>query len=400
MIQKHEIAAIANRFVALASSATMLSMNMHYLDIWGLGSIGLINIGILIFASISQFIGGASLIYLVPRKGESIYLKAAMIWILVSGAFTFIIQAMLDAEEIAAILGLGALQSFFMLCQMLLLSRNKLGKYQALLFIQSVSSVCLLALIYSTAGAAKIDDFILALFMSFTITAISGLIFTWQQWKNWLQPIQYNEIEKAGQLGFYTQTGNILHMLNNRSYLYFLEQLSLKQAGVFSAAMYIGEAILTVSKSLSAVQVAKIAQSDNHKEHKKLTLKYLWIGLGATALGIFLFFYYSELLTKLIFAGDQYIRGAFMPIAPGILAASCTAVLAHYFSGKGLNKYNAISSAVGFVTAIITGIIFIPNEGYGGAGKAVSITFIVQAIAQIILFRIAVKKTNASETNR
>ncbi len=400
-MQRHEIVAIVNRFVALACSAALLVLHLRYLGNVGLGKIGLVNIGILIYASISQFVGGSGLIYLIPRNRESNYLKASVIWILFSGAITLFSQVMLQAREITAILGLGALQSFFMLCQMLLLSRNKIMKYQALLFIQALSSLIFVILFYATARKARLDDFILAQFLSFTITALAGLAFTWPQWKNWLQPIPYDTVKEAGQLGIYTQTGNILHMLNNRSYLYFLEKFSLYSVGIFATATYISEAILTVSKGLSAVQVSKIAQSDDHKEHKKITLKYLWIGLGTSLVGIISFLLLPANLIYYIFGPDSlYLKGTFLLLTPGVMAASCISTLAHYFSGKGLNKYNAISSAVGFVTAIISAAILVPDQRFFGAAKAMSITFTVQAIAQIILFRKALKEVSQDQTGR
>lgn len=400
MINKTEIAAVFNRFAALASSAALLVMNLHYLGPEGQGRIGLINIGILVFASISQFIGGAGLVYLIPRKGESNYLKASIIWLIISGGITFLSQWLLSADEITAILGLGALQSFFMLCQMLLLSRNKLSKYQLLLFIQAISSVGGAAFFYMSSMNPNINDFLLAQLFSFSITALCGLIFTWTQWKNWLRPIPLKEVKEAGQLGAFTQTGNILHILNNRSFLYFLEKINLYDTGIFSACSYVSEAILTVSKSLSAVQVSRIAQSDNHYEHKKLTLKYLWIGLSATALGVTTFFLLPESVLQFVFSdAKDWMKSTFAYMIPGVIAAGCTSIIAHYFSGKGLNRYNAISSTIGFITAMISGAFLIPDGGLSGAAKAMSITFVVQAATQFYLFRKAIRTTNADEIN-
>ena len=87
-MKRVELLSILNRAFGLVSALLLVLMNLHFVHVEGQGTIALINFGILILATLSQFIGGGALIYLIPRMGEHKIALPSLLWIAISAVFT------------------------------------------------------------------------------------------------------------------------------------------------------------------------------------------------------------------------------------------------------------------------------------------------------------------------
>ena len=90
-MKRVEYLSILNRAFGLVSALLLVIMNLHFVHVEGQGTIALINFGILIVATLSQFIGGGALIYLIPRIGENKIALPSIIWIAISAIITFVL---------------------------------------------------------------------------------------------------------------------------------------------------------------------------------------------------------------------------------------------------------------------------------------------------------------------
>ncbi|MFA9221293.1 MAG: hypothetical protein ACEQSL_08900, partial [Sediminibacterium sp.] len=169
-MKRVEFLSIVNRAFGMISALLLVLMNLHFVHVEGQGTIALINFGILILATLSQFIGGGALIYLIPRLGENKIALPSIIWIAISACITFVLLLVLGAPFIGFTLLLGTLQSLFVLQQMILLGKEKIESYQILLFTQSISSLLFVACFYSTTDWG-ILAFISGQLLSFVVTA-------------------------------------------------------------------------------------------------------------------------------------------------------------------------------------------------------------------------------------
>jgi hypothetical protein len=388
-MKRVEFLSILNRAFGLVSALFLVIMNLHFVHIEGQGTIALINFGILILATLSQFIGGGALIYLIPRLGENKIALPSIIWIAISASITFVLLLVLGAPFIGFTLLLGTLQSLFVLQQMILLGKEKIESYQILLFTQSVSSLLFVACFYSTTDWG-ILAFISGQLLSFVVTATVGFFLTPHVWKKMRFDLSKNDLQQTAKLGGYAQLGNIFHLGNQRSYLYFLENLGAEGkifTGVFSILMYVAEALWSVVKSLSSILASRVAQSSNFSEHLLLTKRYLIIGVTTTVFGTLCFLIVPNSWLALFVDFDiAFIKEGFFFLIPGIVANTITVSIAHLFSGRGLHQYNFYSALTGFAVAILCSSLLIPTDQLNGACMAASAAFLVQSLVQIFLF--------------
>ena len=388
-MKKVEFLSILNRAFGMISALLLVLLNLHFVHVEGQGTIALINFGILIVATLSQFIGGGALIYLIPRIGENKIALPSIIWIAISACLTFVLLLALGAPFIGFTLLLGTLQSLFVLQQMILLGKEKIGSYQILLFTQSISSLFFVACFYFTTDWG-IMAFISGQLLSFIVTASVGFYHTPQVWKKMRFDLSKNDLQQTAKLGGYAQLGNIFHLGNQRSYLYFLENLGAEGkifTGVFSVLMYVAEALWSVVKSLSSILASRVAQSSNFSEHLLLTKRYLMLGVTTTVFGTLCFLIVpNSWLAPFVDFDIAFIKEGFFFLIPGIVANTITVSFAHLFSGKGLHQYNFYSALTGFAVAIICSSLLIPTDYLNGACIAASAAFLAQSLVQILLF--------------
>ena len=388
-MKRVEYLSILNRAFGLVSALLLVIMNLHFVHVEGQGTIALINFGILIVATLSQFIGGGALIYLIPRIGENKIALPSIIWIAISACITFVLLLVLGAPFIGFTLLLGTLQSLFVLQQMILLGKEKIESYQILLFTQSFSSLIFVACFYMSTDWG-ILAFISGQLLSFVVTATVGFFLTPHVWKKMRFDLSKNDLRQTAKLGGYAQLGNIFHLGNQRSYLYFLENSGAEGkifTGVFSLLMYVAEALWSVVKSLSSILASRVAQTSNFREHVALTKRYLILGISTTTLGAFCFLLFpNRWLSVFIDYDISFLKEGFFFLVPGVIANTVTVSYAHLFSGRGLHQYNFYSAITGFAVAISCSAILIPTHHINGACMSASVAFIAQCLVQIFLY--------------
>ena len=388
-MKRVEYLSILNRAFGLVSALLLVIMNLHFVHVEGQGTIALINFGILIVATLSQFIGGGALIYLIPRIGENKIALPSIIWIAISACITFVLLLVLGAPFIGFTLLLGTLQSLFVLQQMILLGKEKIESYQILLFTQSFSSLIFVACFYMSTDWG-ILAFISGQLLSFVVTATVGFFLTPNVWKKMRFDLSKNDLRQTAKLGGYAQLGNIFHLGNQRSYLYFLENSGAEGkifTGVFSLLMYVAVALWSVVKSLSSILASRVAQTSNFREHVALTKRYLILGISTTTLGAFCFLLFpNRWLSVFIDYDISFLKEGFFFLVPGVIANTVTVSYAHLFSGRGLHQYNFYSAITGFAVAISCSAILIPTHHINGACMSASVAFIAQCLVQIFLY--------------
>ena len=395
-MKRVELLSILNRAFGLVSALLLVLMNLHFVHVEGQGTIALINFGILILATLSQFIGGGALIYLIPRIGEHKIALPSLLWIAISAVLTSALLLLLHAPFLGFTILLGTLQAVFVLQQMILLGKEKIESYQTLLFTQAVSSLFFVACFYFNTEWG-VMAFISGQLISFLVTAFVGFYLTPNVWRNMRFNLTKNDLQQTAKLGGYAQLGNIFHLGNQRSYLYFLENIGPEGkifTGVFSILMYVAEALWSVVKSLSSILASRVAQTSNFTEHLALTKRYLIIGISTTTFGTLCFLLLPNSWLEVFVDYDiSFLKEGFFFLVPGIIANSATVSFSHLFSGKGVHQYNFFSAAAGFTVAICCSYFLIPSENINGACLAASAAFITQCLVQV-LFYLRLKKND------
>jgi O-antigen/teichoic acid export membrane protein len=392
---KFAIGTILTRVLLLLSALTIVLLNTHYLGAEGQGTASLIGLGILLVQAMSNFIGGGAMVFLVPRMREGQAFWPGLLWALISAAIWYLlfhILPVVPGDYVIHACVLGFVQSVYVMLQQVTLARERMREYNIIVSIQAALVACSLLLFFQVFGWLDIHAYITALYVSF---GSSVICYAWSN-RAWI-----GSAEKTGwsytwsqlfRLGKFAQGGNILHLLNQRLNFVFLENLRANgrmATGIFSIALYIAEAIWTVSKSLSIIQYSRISNSVNEQEQIRLTMKYLGISMGSVIgccavilcipQGLFTFFFTED---------AAELKSALIWLMPGILANGASIIYAHYFSGKGHHRENMIASALGLLLSATLAWILIPSLGIRGAAISTSAAFMVQCGWFVIRFHL------------
>jgi O-antigen/teichoic acid export membrane protein len=378
--------ALGSRYAMMLASLGVVWLNSHFLGTSGLGTIALINAGILLQVMISGCVAGGALVFLAPRMGMQRLLGAGMLWMLVSVAITavvFIVAGIVPAEWRLHTLALGLLQSAFFFLQQLVLGQERIRHYNYLLAFQPLSLLFLLLMFYIGYHDVSVMAFVICLYLSF----IATLFVTVRRWG-----VKQLQVELAGwrntivevlRFGWKAQAGNLFHLINLRGPSVLLEH-SLANArpliGVLALGLYACEAVWNVAKSLSTVQYARIANMQETTEMKALTRAYmrrsvLFTSVAALVVALFPDAWYGAILRTDVGG----LHTVMLCLLPALLANSTSIILAHYFSGRGAYHITMKASLVGLIPAMAFGFLFIPAYGLNAATAMVSIALVVQS---------------------
>lgn len=382
---RHIASSFSARFAVMALTLAIVAMNSRVLGGSGQGLASLIQLGILLMVSVSSYIGGAAVVYLIPRTGaRPLLLPAYLMAAAVALGFFPLLKwlELLDSWLIIHVCALGWMQSLFTFHLQLLIGRERIHPYNLITTAQSATLALALVIFYFAAGERTIQSYLGALYLSFGTTLLISIL----AGRKWLKPkptVSFSEALKAlWRYGKYGQTGNIFQLLTYRSPLYFLEKTmesGLAAAGVFSIGFYAAEAVWSVGKSISLVQHARIANSNDHVSNKQLTIGLLIFSVALSAVITAGVLVIPETVFLVIFGDDmQGIARVLLCLSPGIVANAGSVIIAHHFSGTGRHRINTLGSAAGLGVLLIA--IFPAIDGYGtyGAALAAALGYIIQ----------------------
>ncbi|MFM7722229.1 MAG: hypothetical protein ACKO7C_04405 [Bacteroidota bacterium] len=384
MLNKTDVFSIFNRVLALFSGLALVILNIHFVAVEGQGAIAIVNFGILIISTTSQFVGGGALIYLSKKYPTHQFHAPAIVWALISASLLFFIGQVFEIPEIHFIATLGFLQSLVVYYQMLHLAKARIIAYQWMLFTQSIFTPVGVFIFYSFLNAS-ILSFCLGLTFSLTFTLLV-VCFQYLKRKN-QQEINSNKsftslFKDLLKYGGYNQLANLSHLGNQRIYIYLLESL-LHQgylfSGIFAIFLYLAEAIWTIGKSLSSVLTSLVAQSNDKVVQLNIFNKYLKLSIVGTLLLIVIAYLFPKQFLEPYFKQSSAdIQMNLLLMSPAILVHSITTPISHFFSGIGLLKYNFQCALAGFSSGAIAAFYFIQNFELQGAFMAISIGFTMQ----------------------
>jgi O-antigen/teichoic acid export membrane protein len=383
------------RLVILLSTLTTVLIVTRALGIEAQGTIGLINFTMLLIAAISNFIGGGANVYLTSRLPFGSAFIPSLVWSIASTALVGIaalfVPLVPHAYLIHALL-LGWLQALFTFLLQISLGRDRVNRYTAITALQALLSASFLAFFVLLLQWKSPLAFIASLYIAFGLTLVLSAADNWHYIKS---ARRENYLETSKQLfryGKYAQGGNILHLINLRLPIVFLNlipQTGLALAGVYSLLLYAAEAIWTVSKSLSIVlysKVAKVAYGD--QQSRKLTAHYSKYGLFVSSIACAVALVIPVAYYEKVFQASMadFFFGLALLI-PGILANTVSIVLASYFSGRGEYFRNMWASALGLISTTATCFLFIPQSGILAAAGGASVAFFAQMAYFLYHFR-------------
>ena len=372
---------VTTRISLAVLSIVLLLLNSNFLGSEGLGTVGIIVLEITIYLLISNVVCGGSLVYFTSRKSVNALVLAAYIWIAITAAFYyFIIQVIpaLHSDYSTSILILGFLQSAISANVAILAGQQRFKTFNLIALIQAVLQISVLCIYFFILEKKSITAFINSTFVAYCLAFLFSffrLIPTLDKKLNWPNFTLFKELI---QYGFYLQIANISQLLNYRLSYFLLDYFSGRATvGKFMAGVQLSEGLLLTSKSIGAVQYAKISSQKSKSKAARLCITLLKVVFLLTFPLVVVLVLLPEILYTSLLGNDfneTPMVIAFMAV--GIIALASEVILSRYFAGTGQQKVNATSSSIGLVVTIISGFALIPTFGLMGAAICSSLSYL------------------------
>lgn len=360
----------------------------------GKGEQGIIIATIAYILVFSNLMGGSAIVYLVPRFPTRVIIVPAYIWSVFSSILFFFILhffKLVDPGMIIHICALSAISAFTAINSSVLIGREKITASNFISFLQPLIITLSLVIFFPVFNQNNIYSYVISLYISFGTTFIASLLllrkfgekFSFATLGNYRLIIAY-----LFRYGLLNQLAHIFQLLSFRMSYYWIEQTySSAEVGIYSNGTSLVESIWLISRSISLVQYARIANTTDRIYSQKITLQLTYASLVISFLGLLVLTLLPPGVFSFIFGkGFNEISTVIRTLAPGVLFFNVALIIGHYFSGTGKYQVNTIASFAGLIVAIVAFNFLIPSYGIAGAGWGTSISYLVTTLIVIWFF--------------
>ncbi len=380
------VSALLNLLIAVVISQTL---GAH---VKGEQSIILTNIVIILL--FNNIIGGATLVYIVPRFDNRKVLLYSYLWafIVCFGAFLFTrLVPGLNHKLLLHTFILTFISALAAANTMILLGKEKILAKNAVHILQILSVAIFLIFAIFVLNIKNIHSYIYALYFGYGSSLLLSLILLIKHWSTG-QQITDNKhplIPSMFRYGFFNQLSHITQMLSLRlSYYLLLIYYGNESVGIYSIAVAITESVWLISKSIATVQYARITNSTDEVYNMQLTVKLLRSSLLFSMVSIIGLSMLPVSFFRFLF-GEEFgpVKQIILLLIPGIFFYNFYLIPGHYFSGKGKYHINTMASTIGLIVTLTLSLILIPIYDFYGAAIAGSASFIATSAYAFIIFR-------------
>lgn len=346
---------------------------------------------VLVFANL---VGGATLVYLVPRHSPSVLIIPSVIWTLFVGGVAYAVLMLfpvVDTSYALHICILAGLNSFTSINSSILIGKEKINPSNIVGLIQPLVLILSLLSFFWFSDQPRVDHYIWSLYISFSAAVIVSIAYYFRFCGKIVIHSLKEYISVSIEMlrfGFPNQVAHITQMLSFRLSFYVLDNFHGEAAvGVYSNGISIAESIWLIAKSISLVQYARIANLDSRKEAATLTVRLMKFSLTSSLILLLpVLLFPSSFFIWLFGNGFGDTRFVIQALAIGVLIYNFSILAGHYFSGTGRYHINALTSSAGLIVSVILYYTMIPRFGITGAGWATSLSYLVTTVILMFLF--------------
>ena len=380
---------IGSRLVLLLATLGTVLLNSHFLGESGLGSVALLQFGLLLVTGMAGFVAAGAVVFVRRSHKPSQLRKVSYLWCLLSAIVASVLGSALGiipSEWLIASSALGLMQSIIVFHSQLLIAGGRIRTNNQLQIVQTFSLLTSTLLTYLYFGITSPIGFMWALAAALAVALVFSIIAMKDNWKS-APTSGLHDLSSATPLlfryGSQGSTGSILQLLTNRANLSLLNHfIGTAGAGVYSVVYYGVEAVWTIARALAPMVNTEVAAASSTVERRAITAGYLKRTLMLTVPLTILASAVPESIYAWVF-GINGIAGPLRILAPGMIAGAISSIIAHHLSAIGLHKWNARTSGIGFTVLISVGWFAVPTYGVAGAAVAASAAYVSQAAGLI-----------------
>ncbi len=377
------------KFSGAVLNFTIVILLSQVLGADGKGICSLILSTIAVFAIVSDFVGGPTLVYLVPRYSLKALLVPAYSWTMGVTLLFYLVLTSVDivpSEYTGHVLALSFLNSMAATHLNVLLGQERSTVFNVAGLVQSFSTVGALAALFFIENTKQVNAYLLALYIGYGLSVFITTVAVYRH-----PPAAVNKtgaIKELIRLGTSNQLAMVAQFLSYRIGYYFLEELKdTRSVGIYSNAVSIAEAIWLTGHAISTILYARIANNSDNKVSGEITVKLarlntlLTLALVIPA-GLLPDSFYTYLFGKDFSGVSHLIR----LLLPGILIFNLTMICSNYFAGTGRYLVNTLGSTIGLVVTLIGSLWLIPENGTSGAALAATASYTATTIFTVAYF--------------
>lgn len=390
------VGTIVTRFLAAICMLTIIVLNARYLGAEKVGVISLIILAVTIVQMVNNFIGGAALVYLVPRTPLLKLFVPSYIWGVIASvvcATVLYFTHSIPEGFFIHVMILSTLHSLFTVNTMILLGQERIKAINVMTVAQIITLVAVLLLFFIFTANREVMVYLYAMYVSYIIMFAGSFALITSRLKKGDLSGMGKVIREILSFGSWAQTANIAQLFNYRLSYYFIEHMIGKAAlGVYSTGVQLAEGVWIIPRSMSMVQLSRISNEKRWDYAVKVTLVFSKLGLVVSTVIIGLILLLPVQFFLFVF-GPEFsgVKPVIMSLTAGIIALSFSILLSAFFSGMGKPMHSAIASGIGLVFTLFFSLWLIPVYGIVGAGIAASCAYLSATLYQLIAFVILAK---------
>lgn len=387
LFKKFSLSITARGIVAIINFLILI-VSSRYLGVETRGQISLIILNIANVQMISEVFTGYALVHFIPKYALKRIFVAGLVWILMvvstGGVLLYYLNYLIPHYEWHFVVScfLVILNTF---CMVIILGKENIRLYNWLSIFQPLLLLIILLFNIFVEKNYLLDAYFDGLFYSFGFVLILSLFSVVNYIKKESQKLF--ELKKILSNGFLSQWSVWMHLLSNRFSFYILSSIELQWLGVYSTATSLIESVFVIYSGISAVVLSYVSNEKDNERSLNITIKAAAGSFLITLMALIVILLIpEEWILMILGKGFMHIKLPMMVLSIGVLLISYSAIFSHYFSARGIIKYNAISNTTASIVSMLLCVFLIRDWGILGAALAGSISYSIEAILMIYFF--------------
>lgn len=377
---------VAARIAVLGFTALTLLLNAQMLGATGVGDVALLQLGLLLSASLGGLIAGGSVVYLARQVPLEDLVIPGHVWLGGVAVATGLLLPAVPGVSVGAawtVAGLGWLQGIVNFHGQVAVARGNVRFFNALQLCQTATTALIAAAVYGGLAWRTPAAFAAALGSALALTALASLGALPARGRG-----ARGGLRAASQLlarhGPPASLGAVLQLAANRIYVALLGHGT--ASGLFAVAWAGTEAVWSVARGVAPLVHAESAREQDEDMRRSRTRFHLAFAGAGTAVLVASAVAIPDRWYAAVF-GFSGIAEVVRAAAGASLAGGLAPVLSHHLSGRGLHRWNAWTSATGLAVGVGCALLWIPSEGAVGAAWAASAGAIAQTLGLTAAYR-------------
>ena len=343
-----------------------------------------------------NMIGGASLIYFVPRYSTFLLFVFSNLWSIIVAllglCFIYLFPD-LPHELIIHVIGLSLLNSFLATNLSILMGKEKIMTNNYIALLQTLLTFIVVCVLTLGMNNLEVYSYIYALYIAMAVCLAVSFVFIVPYFTNFSFSNSKFIIFKLAKLGITNQSAHVIQFLTFRLNYYLLAMYSGDATvGVYSNGVSLIESLLLISNSFAAVLYPKVSNSTDILHSRSITVQMTKLSVIICIMALIPLLLLPTQFWVWLFGSEfNGVKEVILVLAPGIVFYNIVLIIGHYFSGSGKYKYNLLAYGSGLIIALIMSLFVLPNYGIYQAAAISTCSYLV---ISVVIMHVFAKQAN------